>query len=173
MISEKMNQAINEQINAEMYSAYLYLSMSAHFTDINLPGFANWMKVQAHEEMLHAMKFYGFVCERGGKVELLSIAGPPTTWDGPLEAFEQAYAHEQEVTRRINNLVGLALEEKDYASNTFLGWFVTEQVEEESNADSIVKQLKLIGADRSALFMIDRELAARVFALPPTGELLA
>jgi len=169
MISEKMQDAINEQINAELYSAYLYMSMSAYYQSLNLPGFANWMRVQVQEEMVHAVKFYDFINGRGGRVQLPAIAGPPTDWATPATPFEEAYQHEIGVTRRIHNLVSLALEERDYASNTFLDWFVTEQVEEESSTDAVVRQMKLIGEDRSALFMLDRELATRVFVPPVTG----
>jgi ferritin len=167
MISQKMQEAINDQINAELYSGYLYLAMSAYFQDINLSGFANWMRVQAQEELMHAMKFYDFLAERGGTVVLQAIEQPPATWDSPSTPFEQAYEHEVGVTQRIHNLVHLSLEERDYATNTFLDWFVNEQVEEEASADAIVRKLSLIGSDKSGLFMIDRELATRVF-VPPT-----
>ncbi len=170
MISEKMQTAINNQINFELYSAYLYMSMSAYYTSLNLPGFANWMRVQVQEELVHATKFYDFVNGRGGRVLLAQIAGPPTDWANPALPFEEAYKHETEVTRRINNLVSLALEERDYASNTFLDWFVNEQVEEESSTDAVVRQMQLIGDDRSALFMLDRELATRVFVPPPAAQ---
>jgi len=166
MISQKMQDAINDQINYELYSAYIYLSMSAYFNSLNLPGFANWMRVQTQEETVHAMKFFDFVNERGGDVLLKTIEGPATSWASPLEPFEVALEHEQKVTARINNLVDVAIAERDHATNIFLQWFVTEQVEEESSADNIIRQLKLIGEDRSALFMIDRELAARVFVPP-------
>lgn len=170
MISEKMQTAINAQINAELYSAYLYLSMSAYYQSLNLPGFANWMRVQVQEELVHATKFYDFMHERGGRVALQSIAGPPIEWASPAAPFEDAYQHEVSVTKRIHDLVSLALEERDYATNTFLDWFVTEQVEEESSTDAVVRQLRLIGEDRSALFMLDRELAMRVFVPPvPAG----
>lgn len=166
MISEKMQAAINDQINAELYSGYLYLSMAAYYHDLNLSGFANWMTVQAQEELAHAMIFNNYLCERGGRVLLQAIDGPPTTWDSPAAPFAQAYEHETMVTQRIYNLVSIALDEKDYATHTFLDWFVKEQVEEEASADAIVKQMQLIGTDRSALFMLDRELAARTFVLP-------
>ena len=133
---------------------------------LNLPGFANWMRVQVQEEMVHVVKFYDFLNGRGGRVQLAQIAGPPTEWANPAVPFEEAYKHEIEVTRRIHHLVSLALEERDYATNTFLDWFVNEQVEEESSADAVVRQMKLIGDDRSALFMLDRELATRVFVPP-------
>ncbi len=166
MISSSMQEAFNKQINAELYSSYLYLSMSAYFESINLPGFANWMRCQAQEELVHAMKFYNFVNERGGKVELAAIQGPPVKWESPLAAFQDAYAHEQKVTALINNLVDAATAEKDHASTSFLQWFVNEQVEEESSADKVVQQLRLAGERGGGLFMIDRELAARTFVMP-------
>jgi len=166
MINKKMLDAINAQINAELYSAYLYLSMAAHFKTANLPGFANWMTVQVQEETMHAMKFYNYVLSRGGKVKLTAIDGPPISWKSPLDAFEYTYSHEQKVTGLINNLVNLAIAEKDHAANMFLQWFVNEQVEEEANADSLVQQLTMAKDAPGALLMIDRELAARVFTPP-------
>ncbi len=167
MLNERMQQAVNEQINAELYSAYLYASMAAFYTSINLPGFANWMRVQVQEEMLHATYMYDFISERGGRVQLMSIAGPPVEWPDPAQPFKDAYAHELEVTRRINELMNLAQELRDHATASFLLWFVNEQVEEEANADKVVKQLHLTGNVGSGLFMVDRELALRVFT-PPT-----
>lgn len=172
MISEKMQQAINDQVNFELYSAYIYASMSAYYTSINLPGFANWMRVQIQEEMVHATMMYDYVNSRGGRVLLQPIAGPDTDWPNPAAPFQQAYSHECVVTSRIHNLVNLAMEERDHASVAFLQWFVTEQVEEEANTDNVVRQMKLVGDDRSALFMIDRELAARVF-VPPAAATAA
>lgn len=169
MISEKIQDAFNKQINAEIYSSYLYLAMSAYFESVSLPGFANWMRCQAQEELLHAMKFYTFLNERGARVTLTTVDGPPTSWDSPLHAFQDAYAHEGKVTGLINGLVDLAIQEKDHAANVFLQWFVTEQVEEEASADAVVQQLKLAG-EGGGLFMIDRELATRVFTMPTTLE---
>lgn len=166
MISNKMQEAFNNQINAELYSSYLYLSMAAYFESINLPGFANWMRCQSQEEIVHAMKFYNFVCERGGRVKLAAIDGPPTEWGSPLKAFQDAYAHEQKVTALINKLVDQALKEHDHASSSFLQWFVNEQVEEEASADKVVQQLNLAGDQGSGLFMIDRELGTRTFVMP-------
>jgi ferritin len=163
MLSEKMDKALNEQLNAEMYSAYLYLSMSAHFKGINLNGFSNWMMVQAQEEMEHAMKFYDFIQERGGAVTLKTIDGPPTSWNSPLALFEAVLEHEQKVTGLINDLVDLAMAEKDHASNIFLQWFVTEQVEEEDNASEAINQIKMVENDKSGLFMLDRELGQRTY----------
>ena len=166
MIKEKMLAAINDQINYELYSGYLYLSMSAWYASINLPGCANWMRVQEQEERFHALKFYDYVIARGGDVKLTAIDGPPVAWDKPVDPFKAGYAHELTVTERINNLKALAMAEQDFATVTFLDWYVTEQVEEEANADNIIKQFALIGDDRSALFMLDRELALRVFVPP-------
>ena len=169
MLNPKIQEAFNKQINAELYSSYLYLSMSAYFESISLKGFANWMRVQAQEEVLHAMKFYTFVNERGGAVNLTAIDGPPVKWDSPLNTFEEVARHEQKVTGMINNLVDLAITERDHAANAFLQWFVTEQVEEEASADEVIQQLKLTGKEGGGLFMIDRELAARVFTMPAPG----
>jgi ferritin len=166
MVSERMQQALNKQMIAEFYSAYLYLSMSAYFKSINLAGFANWMRVQAQEELAHGMKFYDYIGESGGRVLLGPIEGPPTTWKSPLDVFEHTYKHEQKVTALINDLVNLAIEEKDHATNNFLQWFVSEQVEEESSADDVRKKLKLVGDAGGGIFMIDRELAQRVFTPP-------
>jgi len=166
MISDNMKDAFNKQINAELYSSYLYLSMSAYFESINLPGFANWMRCQAQEELVHAMKFYNFMNDRGGRLSLAAIDGPPVKWESPLHAFQDAYAHEQKVTALINNLVDLATAGKDHASTSFLQWFVNEQVEEESSADKVVQQLHLAGENGSGLFMIDRELGTRTFVMP-------
>lgn len=169
MIDKKIQDAFNGQINAEIYSSYLYLSMEAYFGSINLPGFANWMRCQAQEELLHAMKFFDFINERGGDVNLTQIDGPPTKWNSPLHAFEEAYKHEQKVTGLINGLVDLAIAERDHASANFLQWFVTEQVEEEASAYDVVQRLKLAGDQGGGMFMIDRELATRTFVYPAAG----
>lgn len=169
MIGKKMEKALNEQVNAELYSAYLYLSMVAYFESLNLGGFSAWMRAQSQEEMMHAMKIYDFINERGGRVLLAAIKAPETKWDSPLAAFEAAYSHEQYVTGRINDLVDLAIEEKDHATNSFLQWFVNEQVEEETSVDNVVQNLKLAQESPGALLMIDRELGQRVFAPPTQG----
>jgi len=166
MIDQRMQEALNKQINAEIYSAYLYLSMSAHFQSVNLAGFANWMRVQWQEELAHALKFYDYVNERGGRVVLQPVEAPPSAWDSPLALFEHVHQHEQKVTGMINKLVDLAVEIRDHATNNVLQWFVAEQVEEEASADEVVQKLKLVGDDPGALFMIDRELAQRVFVAP-------
>ncbi len=166
-LSEKMQGALNGQINAEMYSSYLYLSMSAYFEAMDLSGFANWMRVQAREEELHVQKIFNFIVERGGRVVLEAIEKPPMDWNGPLDAFQAAFEHEQKVSALISDLVALAREQHDPATETFLHWFVDEQVEEEANVDRIVKMLRMSDGQAAAMFMIDRDLAARVFTVPP------
>ncbi len=166
MFSEKMEKALNDQLNAETYSAYLYLSMEAYFQSISLKGFANWMRVQTQEELSHAAKFYNFINEMGGRVTLQAIDAPPTEWASPLAAFEATLEHEQKVTGLINKLVDLALEEHDHATNAFLQWFVTEQVEEEDSARENIDKINLVG--ETSLFFLDQELGKRVFT-PPAG----
>ena len=161
MLTEKMQTALNGQLNAELYSSYLYLSMNAYFKSVNLDGFANWMYYQAQEELEHSMKFYDFVIQRGGKVQLTQIEAPPTEWDSPMAIFEATLEHEQKVTGLINDLVEVALEERDHATQIFLQWFVTEQVEEEDSVGNVLEQLKLLGDAKGGLFMMDRELAKR------------
>jgi ferritin len=167
MVSDKMLEALIGQINAELYSAYLYLSMAAYFDDLNLSGFANWMKVQDQKEKAHAMIFYNYVVERGKRVRMKAIAEPPGDWDSPLDVYNAVYEYEQHVTSLINALVDQTREESDHATYNMLQWFVGEQVEEEGAADAIVKQLVLIGDDGRGLLMIDRELAQRVYTPPP------
>ncbi len=162
MSNKAVQDAMNEQIKNELYSAYIYLSMSAYFETINLPGFAHWMRMQAQEEEEHAMKFYHFINERGGRVVLQAIDQPPAEFESPLDVFERTLEHEQLVTGMIHRLYALAIQEQDYASQIFLQWFVTEQVEEEDNATKIIDTLKLVGYDQRALLMLDRELGARV-----------
>ncbi len=162
MLSKKMEEQLNEQINAEIYSGYLYYAMEAYFEDEDLNGFANWMHVQAQEELLHADKFFKYINERGGRVKLDSIEAPKNNWDSPLEVFKEAYEHETKVTERINNLYDLALEEKDHATASFLKWFIDEQVEEEASADEIVNKLKRIGDSGHGIFMLDNELSNRM-----------
>lgn len=161
MISEAMQNAINEQIKDELYSAYLYLSMAAYFEATGLPGFARWMRVQSQEEVDHAMKFFDFVNERGGRVELHAIEQPTVEFESPLAVFEATYEHEQMVTGLIHNLYALAKEENDYATQVMLHWFIDEQVEEEATASQIVDILERIGDKDQGLIMLDRELARR------------
>lgn len=169
MMKKKMLKALNDQVNAEMFSSYLYLSMEAYFQSISLKGFAAWMRVQVQEELMHGMKFYDFINERNGKVTLEAIAKPESSWASPLAAFEAILTHEQHVTSLINDLVDLAITEKDHAANNFLQWFVSEQVEEEASANDIVEKLKLVQDNPSGLFMIDAELGKRVFTMPPAS----
>lgn len=163
MIKKTIEDAINAQITREFYSSNLYLAMSSYFQSINLPGFANWMRIQTQEESAHAMKFFDYVLDRGGLARVGAIEEPPMSWQSPLEAFEAALEHEIKVTAWINELADIAIVEKDHASSIFFQWFITEQIEEESNAIGIVERLKLIGDDKGGLFMIDNELKTRVF----------
>ncbi|MBN1652740.1 MAG: ferritin [Deltaproteobacteria bacterium] len=163
MISERIEEAINKQINAELYSAYLYASMAAYFDANALSGFSNWMRIQVQEEISHAVKFYQFLNDRGGRVILTALCAPPTQWPSPLAVFEEVYKHEQDVTRLINGLADLAAEEKDHMSKELLQWFIAEQVEEEASADKIVQDLKRVGDNGHGLLMLDREAARRVF----------
>ncbi len=166
MLTSKMEKAINEQINAEMYSAYLYLSMASYFEDKNLPGFANWMYIQFKEEWAHAMRFFNYVIERGGRVELEAIEKPAFEWNGPVDVIEETLNHEKHVTSLIHNLMNIAHEEKDYASISMLQWFVDEQVEEEATASALLEKLRMIDGKGAGMFMMDKELAARVFVDP-------
>ena len=169
MLSERMMEALNKQLNAELYSAYLYLSMAAYFESKNLKGFANWMRVQAQEELTHAMKFFDYINERRGRVYLEAIEKPPTEWKSPLDVFEATYEHEVKVTSMINDLVNMSMEEKDHATYNMLQWFVAEQVEEEASADEIRQQLRMIKEDGRGIMMLDRELKQRTFT-PPAQE---
>jgi ferritin len=161
MLDKAVQDAMNEQIKNELYSAYQYLSMAAYCESENLPGFAHWMRAQFREEMEHAMKFYDFILDRNGRVVLQAIDQPVVGFGSPLEVFEQALEHEREVTGMINDLYALAINENDYASQTFLQWFVTEQVEEEKNVGDVVETLKMVGDGSEALFLLDRELGRR------------
>jgi len=169
MITPKIVKAFNEQLNAELYSAYLYYSMAAYFESINLAGFANWMMIQFQEEQFHASRFYRYINERGGRVLLTAIESPPTEWDSPLAVFEATLTHEQKVTGLINDLVYLVRDERDNASEIFLQWFVSEQVEEENSVGTVLGQLKIIKDSPQALLMLDRELSQRAFT-PPAAE---
>jgi len=166
MISKKMTEAINGQINAELYSAYLYYSMSSYFVSESIPGFAHWMKMQAQEEMYHSTKLVDYLHERGGRVVLTAIEQPQTEWNSSLAVVEHVLAHEQKVTSLINDLVDVALGEHDHASGIFLQWFVLEQVEEEANVGDILGKLKMVQKDSSGLFALDQEMGQRVFNMP-------
>ena len=161
MIGKAMQDAMNEQINKELFSSYLYLSMAAYFEDKNLTGFGNWMRVQADEEREHAMKFYDFILDRGGRVYLKAIDAPKTDWNSNLEVAEEVAAHEAKVTASINDLYELALKEKDYPAQVMLQWFISEQVEEEKNAGELVADLKLIEERGTAVLMLDKQLGKR------------
>ncbi len=166
MLNKEITEALNEQINKEIFSAYLYMAMSSYTNDLALKGFANWFMVQYHEEMFHAMKMYEYVQSQGESAVLKAIDEPQTTFDSPLDVFEKTLEHEQFVTSSINDLMNLAIEQKDHATKIFLEWYVTEQVEEEDTASDMIAQLKMIGDDPHALLMMDRELASRTAGIP-------
>ncbi len=163
MLTKKMEEELNKQINAEYWSAYLYLSMSAYLESVGLAGTASWMRVQYEEEISHALKFFDYVVERGGRVILQPIDEVPHEWNGIINIFEETLKHEQKVTSLINNLMDIAIEEKDHASKSFLQWYVDEQVEEESGVQTILDQLKMVEGRGNGLFMIDKELGQRTF----------
>jgi ferritin len=161
MINKNMQDAINEQINKEMYSSYLYLSMAAYFESTGLPGAAKWMRVQSEEETEHAMKFFEHLIDRGGKVELKPIAAPEIEWAGPMAAFEAVLQHEQFVTKSINDLYEVALKEKDYPAQVLLQWYINEQVEEEKNAAAVIDNMNRIEAHETAVLQLDHQLGKR------------
>ena len=170
MISEKLQNGVNDQINYEFYSAYIYFSMAQYFQSIDLPGFAQWMVVQTQEELFHANKLAEYINERDGRVLMKTIDQPQLEWASPLDAFEDAYKHEQEVSRRFDDLVAIAREENDNATYNFLQWFVGEQVEEEASVKAVVQDLKMIGGEGHGLFVMNRELGQRVVSIPVNGE---
>lgn len=170
MISTTMATALNEQIKWEMYSANLYLAMSAYLQDAGLTGFAHWMRVQYQEETAHALKFYDFLLTRGGQVTMLPIDAPTADWPDVLSIYEHTLSHEREVTRRINDLVHLAKEERDFATDIFLQWFVSEQVEEEETVKDIISKLRLIKGEGQGMLLLDKDMAARVFTPPPANN---
>lgn len=166
MISEKMQEALNEQVNKEFFSAYMYLAMSGYCNRLGLPGFAHWMRMQYEEEIMHVTKMYDYIQDQGGEVHLLAIEQPAKEYGSPLEVFEKTLEHEQYVTGLIHRLMDLAVEERDYATQTFLQWYVTEQVEEEANVNDIVSPLRMVGEDKGGLMMIDQQLAGRAAPTP-------
>ena len=166
MIKKEVLESINDQINAESYSSYLYLSMAAYFEEMGLSGFANWMKIQYQEEAAHALKFFNYLTERNGKVSLKAIAQVPVEFNGIVEVFENTLTHEIHVTALINNLMDVAVAASDHATQSFLKWFIDEQVEEEANVEKILATLKLINGEGNGLFMMDREMKMRVFVDP-------
>ena len=169
MLDKKLENAFNDQINKELYSEYLYLAMKALFADMNLPGFVNWFDVQVQEERAHAMGMFDYLNQRGGNVELEAIAKPQTDWKSPLDVFEEVLKHEEYVTSTINTLMDVAEETKDRAAMSFLNWYLKEQVEEEDNVGNVLATLRLIGDDKKALLMLDKDLATRTFVAPVIG----
>ena len=167
MISAKMQKVLNAHLNEEFYSSYLYLSMAAYFDAKNLKGFANWFRIQTQEEHMHGMKFFNFILQKGGKISLSQINAPKIEWKDTSEIFSDTLKHEQKITGLINKLVEVAMLEKDFATNNFLQWFVTEQVEEEANVEEIIQKIEMIGDNKSGLYMLDNELGART--LTPAG----
>jgi ferritin len=167
MLKQNIQDAINDQINAELYSAYLYYSMAAYFESISLKGFSHWMRVQALEEMTHVHRLFSYVNDRGGRVLMKPIEAPPREWESPLAVFEATYAHEVQVTALINKLMDVAVAESDHATCNFLQWFVGEQVEEEASVDDIVQKLKLVNKTEGGLFLLDQEMDNRTFVPPP------
>lgn len=166
MFNEKIEKIINEQINAEMYSSYLYLAMSSYCADLGLVGFSNWLKIQAKEELSHADFMFNYLIERNGRVVLEAIEKPPLDWKNIIEVFEETLKHEQYISSRINNIVTLAMDEKDHATASFFKWFIDEQVEEEATASDVLNKLKLTKAEGAALFFMDQEMLKRVFVQP-------
>ena len=167
MISEKMQAALNEQVNQEFYSAYMYLAMSSYCNTMGLPGFSHWMRMQYEEENMHVTRMFDYIQDQGGAVHLKVIAEPEQEYGTPLEIFEKTLEHEQYVTNLIHRLMDLAIEERDYATQTFLQWYVTEQVEEESNVNDILAPLRMVGDDKGGLMMIDQQLMSRLVPAAP------
>ena len=161
MLKERVEDKLNSQMNAELYSAYLYFSMAAYFESINLKGFANWVQVQAQEELTHVLRVFNYVNDKGGRAKMAAVDAPPDAWDSPLAVVQKVYEHECSVSELINECVSLAIGENDYSTHTFLQWFVAEQVEEEAAADDILQKLKLIGDNSSGLYLLDSELGSR------------
>jgi len=161
MLTKKLLDALNKQINEEYYSSYIYQAMVGYFEDLNLDGCAHWMRMQAQEEHMHGNKIFDYMVERGGRIELFEIAKPPMEWDSPRAAFEAALEHEQYMTANVSALADLAIEEKDHATNNLMQWYVSEQVEEEAQVDDILKKLDMMGDSGTGLFLMDRELLKR------------
>ncbi len=161
MIKENIEKALNQQLNQELYAFYVYLSMSAYFESMNLNGFANWMRFQAEEEKNHGLKFYDYILQANGRIDLKQIDAPKKSWKSVQEVFEDTYNHEKKVTESIYDIVDLSISERDHATHNFLQWFVREQVEEEATALKILEKIKLIGDNQGALFILDREMGSR------------
>jgi len=169
VLTDKLQVALNDQINAEYHSGYLYLSMVAYFETLNLDGCAHWMRLQAEEEIQHGMKIFEYMLDQGARVKLQPVEGPQVDWKSPLECFEAALGHEKMMTDRINKLANLSIDEQDHATGSLLQWYITEQIEEEANVDDICAKLKLVGESGTGLFMIDRELIQRQLAADPAA----
>lgn len=163
MLSPKLEEALNRQLNKEIFSSYLYYSMAAYLASGPLSGMAKWMFVQAQEEMTHAMRFYNYILERGARVKLAQIEAPQMEWKDPVELFENALSHEEMITASINEIASLAIKENDHSTSIYLQWFITEQVEEEDSVKKVIDKLKLVGTSSQGLYMVDREMSARVF----------
>jgi ferritin len=170
MIKTIVEDSLNLQVQKEMYSANLYLSMSSYFQSVNLIGFANWMRIQYQEESAHAMKFFDYIISRNGEALLKDIKQPEHKWNSALEVFEAAYKHEQYITQSIDEIAALALQEKDFATYNFLQWFINEQTEEEANVNEIVERIKMAEGSKGSMFMLDTEMKARVFVAPPANN---
>lgn len=170
MIDPTLLQALNGHINAEMYSSYLYLSMAAYFDEDNLTGFSNWMKIQVQEEMMHAVKIYDFINDKGGKVVLTAIDKPDSHWDSPVAVIQALCDHEAKVTGLINDLMDLAIEKRDHATQVFLQWFITEQVEEEASGADLLDKVKRVVDHPQGLYMLDKELSTRTFTPPQSAS---
>lgn len=170
MLKKTIAKKLNGQLGEELYSSYLYLAMAAYFEEINLPGFAHWMKLQAQEELGHVMRLFDYINDRRSRVNLGPVKGPQKEWDSPLDAMEAAYKHECLVSGKINECVTLALKENDHSTNAFLQWFVAEQVEEEATSDEIVQKLTRIGDSSSGLYLLDSELSQRTVNLSAQGD---
>ena len=170
MISKKMEEALNQQLNRELFSSYLYLSMASYFENNNYVGMAQWMRLQAEEEHAHSMKFFAFIQKIGGRVILEQLDKPQSEWDTPKAAFEDALGHEEYITKNINELTDLAIAERDHSTKTFLQWYIDEQVEEEAAANEIVQKFNLIGESKSGLYMLDRELGSRILSPDTPAE---
>ena len=164
LLNEKIQAALNEQIKDELFAAYLYLAMTGYFKDMNLDGFAHWFDLQRQEEISHGLKIFEYVYDRGGRVELMALAQPPKSFGSHVDVAQQAFDHERAVTEKINDLYELALNEKDYQTQSLLQWFISEQIEEEKSALVLVERLKMVGDDAAALFILDREMGARMTA---------
>jgi ferritin len=166
MLSEKMTKALNGQVNRELYSSYLYLSMSAYFESVKMKGMASWMRVQAGEELVHAIKMYDYIVSAGGRASMLAVEAPQFVWASPMEAFQHVYDHERIVTGLLKALAGVAVSEKDEATSNFLQWYLDEQVEEEESSDTVLNKIKAAGSNQSALAVADKELGQRGFKFP-------